>query len=400
MQNKHCKKIQDYHIGDREQVQHTITTEDVQQFAQLTGDYNPLHLDQNFAKDTTFKKPVVYGMLSASFISTLIGMKIPGPGALWTSQTLEFLHQVYVGDTIFIEAVVKQLSVAANTMVLKITAKNQNEQDVLKGEATVQLLQVERSQAEANEEKRRKICLVTGGASDIGAAIIRTLVKQGFAVALNYSHSSAKAVYLRDSLQSEGEIYLYQADVTDLSQVETMVQRIEADLGTITAVVHCAAPHNIIQPFDKVEWNQIKQQFSVQIGGLYNCMKKVLPQMVENKIAGRIVCIASIATDDIPPAHQYDYVIAKAALTAFAKSLAVEYSPKGIAVNLVAPGMTETERIADMPQKAKLMTKMQSPSRALIQPTDIAQAVGFLLEQNTCAITGETVRVCGGIRMI
>ena len=80
--------------------------------------------------------------------------------------------------------------------------------------------------------------------------------------------------------------------------------------------------------------------------------------------------------------------------------MAVEYSPKKIAVNIVAPGMTETERIVDVPQKAKLLTKMQSPSRALIQPREVARAVAFLLQQDSCSITGETIRVCGGINMI
>ena len=78
-------------VGNETQLKHQIIQEDVNAFAELTGDFNPVHMDPDFAKETTFGKPVVHGMLTSSFISTMIGMLIPGPGALWTSQTLDFL---------------------------------------------------------------------------------------------------------------------------------------------------------------------------------------------------------------------------------------------------------------------------------------------------------------------
>ena len=152
--------------------------------------------------------------------------------------------------------------------------------------------------------------------------------------------------------------------------------------------------------FAELTWEDIQRQSEVQVRGLFTVMHAVLPRMVEERIAGRVVCISSIAADDVPPAQQHDYVLAKAALTALTKSLAVEYGPKGIALHLVAPGMTETERIASMPQKAKLLTKMQSPGRHLIRPQELADAVAFLLGRETCAMTGETLRVCSGIHML
>lgn len=397
----HIKSIEEYHVGDRAEVRHTITIEDVQAFADLTGDYNPLHLNADFAKETSFKKPVVYGMLSASFISTLIGMKIPGPGALWTSQTLQFLKQVFVGDTLLVEAVVKQISTAAHTMVLQIAAYNQEKQPVLEGEATVQLLEVAQAEEKESEgTKSKRVCLVTGGSSDIGGEIAKKLLQDGYAVALQYGKSSSRAQLLYNNLCDQGELQIYQADLRDMEQVREMIEKIRRELGDVTDLVHCAAPHNTPQSFLDMEWSCFETQFHVQVKGFFHCMKALLPRILEGNVAGRVVCIASIAADDVPPANQCDYVMAKAALSAVVKSLAVEYGPKGIAFSMVAPGMTETSRIADLPQKAKLLTKMQSPSRSLVQPEEVARAVCFLLEQETCVMTGETLRVCGGIHMI
>ncbi|HMG15966.1 MAG TPA: MaoC family dehydratase, partial [Saprospiraceae bacterium] len=85
------KKYSEINVGDKETLIHTITQNDIEKFVDLTGDDNKLHIDENYASKTQFKKPVVHGMLGASFISTIIGTKLPGDGALWFSQSLEFL---------------------------------------------------------------------------------------------------------------------------------------------------------------------------------------------------------------------------------------------------------------------------------------------------------------------
>lgn len=394
------KTIDEYRVGDTDTICHTITEDDVKQFAKLTGDYNPLHLDEEFAGRTSFKKPVVYGMLSASFISTLIGMKIPGPGALWTSQTLEFMRQVYIGDSLTISAEVKQVSVSTETLKIHVRADNQDGQTVLKGEAAVKVLEVKQKE-KIDEEKKQKVCLITGATGGIGTELAVSLAKKGYRIALNYGNSDAKAKSVaRKAGEAGAEVFLCRADLADESQVRAMVRQIREQVGPVTAVAHCAAPPNPLRDFSELDWASIQKQLDVQLKGAFHCMKYIIPSMIQDKIAGKIVFIGSIAADGTPPARQMDYVIAKSALRAFAKSLAVEYGPSQIAVNVVAPGMTETERILGMPEKAKLMTKMQSPSRRLVQAEEVVQAIEFLLERDSCAITGETLRICGGIQMI
>jgi acyl dehydratase len=129
-------------IGKTFKLSHTVTLEDVMSFAKLTGDYNPLHVDSSFAERTTFGKQVVHGMLTASFVSTIIGMLIPGPGSLWLSQTIQFSKPTFIGDDITVIAKVKAKSNSTRTISLEINIFNQNKEKLISGESTVRMLDV------------------------------------------------------------------------------------------------------------------------------------------------------------------------------------------------------------------------------------------------------------------
>ena len=113
-------------LGDTAEIKHVITNEDLSKFVDLTGDDNRLHVDKNYAKNTSFKKQVVHGMLGASFISTIIGTKLPGDGALWYSQSLEFLLPVRIGDIITVKAEVIKKNDRNRSVELITDIYNQN----------------------------------------------------------------------------------------------------------------------------------------------------------------------------------------------------------------------------------------------------------------------------------
>lgn len=120
--------------------------------------------------------------------------------------------------------------------------------------------------------------------------------------------------------------------------------------------------------------------------------------MLENS-TGSFVHLGSIFTDGTPPVQQSAYITSKAALNSLTHSLAVEYGAKGIRFNSVNPGMTKTQMISNIPEKVKMLTKMNTPLRNLAEPEDIANSIAFLLGPQAAHITGETLRVCGGIFM-
>jgi 3-oxoacyl-[acyl-carrier protein] reductase len=390
----------DFHqiqVGDEMELSHRITQSDVDAFAALTGDFNPLHLDKAFARKTQFRRPVAHGMLSAAFISTMIGMLLPGSGSLWTAQTLEFLNPAFVDDTIKVTARVKQKSIATRSLVLQITITNQNGLKLVSGESTLKQLELQKERNLMLDEAPMVI-LVTGSGGGIGAAIAKKLAGQGhFIIVSDWRLAEAERVS-NEITEKGGRALALQADISNVQQVEKLFAISKENIGAVQALVHCASPRNALHPFDELSWESVQQHLDVQVKGAFNCAQSALPDMLSAQ-AGIMVFIGSIAVDGIPPAQQADYVLAKAALVALARCLAVEYGPKGIRVNVVAPGMTQTDMIAHIPEKARMLTRMQTPLRRLAKPDDIAGVVAFLLSPGASHITGTTIRVNGGAGM-
>jgi len=131
------KTINELKIGDKEYVQKTISETDVYLYAGITGDLNPAHINEEYAKDTFFKGRIAHGMLTAGLISAVLGMKLPGPGTIYLAQELKFTAPVRIGDTIKAEAEVVEIIVEKNKIKIKTTCTNQNGDIVLDGVATV-----------------------------------------------------------------------------------------------------------------------------------------------------------------------------------------------------------------------------------------------------------------------
>jgi 3-hydroxybutyryl-CoA dehydratase len=133
-------RYSDLSIGQYAEVDHTITEEDIKIFGDLSGDYNPLHFDEEWAKTTMFKGRIAHGVLTAAFISTAIGMKLPGPGTIYLSQSMKFLGPVRIGDTITARVEIISLNDEKQRVTLKTTCTNQDQNVVLDGEALIMLM--------------------------------------------------------------------------------------------------------------------------------------------------------------------------------------------------------------------------------------------------------------------
>lgn len=127
-------------VGDRAEYERTVTAEDVDAFAQVTGDTNPLHRDPEYAAKTRFGEIIAHGMLSAGYISAVIGTKLaPDCCAVYLSQSLRFLRPVKIGDTIKAVADVKAIEPEKRMVTLETVCYNQNGEPVVKGEAVILL---------------------------------------------------------------------------------------------------------------------------------------------------------------------------------------------------------------------------------------------------------------------
>ncbi len=131
------KKIGELEIGQKKFVQKTISETDIYLYAGITGDLNPAHINEEYAKNTFFKGRIAHGMLTAGLISAVVGMRLPGPGAIYLAQELKFTAPVRIGDTIKAEGEVIELIPEKNIAVIKTTCTNQDGTVVLTGTATV-----------------------------------------------------------------------------------------------------------------------------------------------------------------------------------------------------------------------------------------------------------------------
>ena len=124
-------------IGDTAEITKTIEQSDIDAFAQVTGDHNPVHVDEEFAKTTRFGQRIAHGMLTASLISAVLANKLPGEGSVYLGQTLQFVAPVFPGDEITARVTVREVREDKPILKLETVCVNQRDELVIRGEATV-----------------------------------------------------------------------------------------------------------------------------------------------------------------------------------------------------------------------------------------------------------------------
>ena len=129
--------IDQLEVGQKASFTKTVTEADVYNFAGVTGDFNPAHMNEEYAKNTAFKTRIAHGMLSAGFISAVLGTQLPGPGTIYLNQDLRFTKPVHFGDTITATITVDELVKEKNRAILKTVCTNQDGDVVVEGVAKV-----------------------------------------------------------------------------------------------------------------------------------------------------------------------------------------------------------------------------------------------------------------------
>ena len=394
-------KYIEINIGDKETISHTITSEDIEKFVELTGDDNKLHVDEKYAKTTQFKKPVVHGMLGASFISTLIGTKLPGDGALWFSQTLEFLIPVRIGDKLTIIAEVIKKNDKEKIIELKIEIFNQNRQIVTKGISKIKVIEPEQVVSEEipNQEPIIKVALIIGGTGGIGRAACIQLAKDGFNIIIHYNRNKELAEELKIEVEKLNQkAIILKADILSDIEIKELIVKSIRRFEKIDILVNCAAT---VIPDIKIQdllWTDFQKQLELNIKSTFTIIKEVLPVMLKSGY-GKVINIGSSVVDK-PNGNWTHYITAKSALVGLTKSLAFELAPKGIRVNLISPSLVDTELTSNIPEKMKLLISAQTPLRRLAKISDVAGAISFLASEKSDFITGENIRLNGGQIMI
>ena len=387
-------------IGDTRELVKEITEADIQKFVQLTGDTNPLHINQEFASKTSFKNIVVHGLLGASFVSTVIGTKLPGPGALWLSQNFEFLLPVRLGDILTVSCTVAKKHDRERLLDLDTLITNQNRQIILKGDGRVKML-ISTAPEESAEKQQglSPVALVTGGSGGIGAAICRRLASDGFHVVLNFNHNKSRAESIVEAIiASGGNAVSVQADVSTEDGAAKLADRANHHFGSVGVLVNNASPRINPKSLANMTWDDMQRHFDVQLKSAFFLTQLCGAEMKQRQ-SGRVINITSQIVRGMPTPNWTSYSVAKSALANFSRQMAAEFGPTGVTVNCVAPGMTETALIGDIPPKQQMVIGRQTPMRRLAQPEDIAATVAYFASDDAKFVTGHTLDVNGGMFM-
>jgi 3-oxoacyl-[acyl-carrier protein] reductase len=240
-----------------------------------------------------------------------------------------------------------------------------------------------------------KIVLVTGASRGIGAAAAKRLAQAGASVVVNYHQNKEAAQKVFQQIESAGARgMIYQADVTQKDQVESMVKATEQNLGPVDVLVNNAYfPFDVGQLHD-LSWENFHRAVEHELSALFFCVRACLPAMKEKK-AGRIIVLSSrLAQQPLPKMGAY--AAAKSALESMADTMAIELGPLGIAVNVVTPAFTLTDASMIMPEAFRERVKETRPLKKHLYPEDVAGAIAFLAGDEASMLTGSHILITGG----
>jgi 3-oxoacyl-[acyl-carrier protein] reductase len=238
-----------------------------------------------------------------------------------------------------------------------------------------------------------KIAIVTGGTRGIGRAIVFELVQKGAKIVFTYLKSDESAGIILDEIKElKGEAEAIKADVRDFKEAKRVVEETINNFGGIDILINNAGilKDKALMMMEPSEWQEV---IDTNLTGYFNMAKACIVTMMKQK-SGNIVNISSVA-GIIGTPRQVNYSSAKAGIIGLTKSLAKEVAPYNIRVNAIAPGYIETDMTKDLKQKEDFIKMI--PFSRFGKPEEVAKVVSFLVSDNAKYITGQVIKVDGGL---
>ncbi len=395
-------------IGDSKSISIDVSEGLVEAFAEFSGDRNPLHLDDDFARELGFAGRVIHGMSYASFLSTLIGMHLPGHGALWASQTIRFSAPAFIGDQIELSGTVTRVDTPTRTVRMSVEAVNQNGEHLMAGESEIvmprskgELLPEGKASTSGAADKSQsgvRVAILAGASGDLGSAIAKTLSAAGYSVALGGRRIS-KLEALATSLNATGSKCLPVAlDLRDDKSVAAAIEATNQSLGSVSLVVHCATLGLENLAAKDLTQETLAANLDVQAGGLLRLFNGTIDGMCQRG-DGQFIYIGSTATQGPPPKGLAAYTAAKASGKSLARSIGLEYAHAGVRSNIVSPYFLDTGLNAHVSEKARMLASARTPLRRLANLEEVASMVSFLASDTSNFVNGHDLIVDGGVTM-
>lgn len=252
--------------------------------------------------------------------------------------------------------------------------------------------------SESTETQQRRVALVTGGSRGIGRAIALRLAADGCAVAVVYAGNEAAAAETVAAIeQAGGCARAWRCDVASTEETASVCKEVVEALGPVSVLVNNAgiARDKLLGRMGEEDFDRV---VDVNLKGAFNMVKALYRNWLRSKGDARIVNVSSVV-GLMGNAGQVNYAASKAGLIGLTKSVARELAPRGVTCNAVAPGFIATEMTDALPEEARKRYDESIPLGRMGTAEDVAAVVSFLASPQAGYITGEVVRVDGGLRM-
>jgi 3-oxoacyl-[acyl-carrier protein] reductase len=251
---------------------------------------------------------------------------------------------------------------------------------------------------------QNKVAVVTGASRGIGASIAKSFAEEGAIVVINYLHQKEQAdLLVKEINQSGGQAISLQADVRILEDAQAMLSQTAQRFGSLDIIVNNALSPYSFNPKKRkaaweLEWIDYQEQIEGSVHGAFNICKTAMPFM-KQQLSGRMINMVSNLVD-FPVVPYHDYTTAKSALLGYTRNLATELGRFGITVNAIAPGLTEsTDSSKGTQEDIRDAIIKLTPLHRLAVPQDIANVALFLASSLSSFVTGQCIKVDGGLVM-
>lgn len=388
-------------VGKNISFKKKISKDLIKKFSKLSGDNNPIHINEKYVSKTAYKKIVAHGMLSETYLSKIIGTKLPGKGSLWVEKEVKYLKIVRVNDVITFKANVEEIDEKNRIAFINIYGLNQYGEKVINSNNKVIIPENCKIDSKKTVKKEKNIIkikniknktiLVLGASGGIGFEIVKKFLKSGYIVHCQYFSEKKNLYKLKKKFKDK--IFIHHLDIKSnisLLKFFKSIKKIK-----FTHLINCIIPKIYNKEFINVTKRDYEYYFSKLFFNIVEIINKISKKFIENK-NGNIIDVSTVFLK-IPERNFLPYITYKGAMKSFIKTLSIELSGYNIRVNIITAGVTETNQISNMTKKQKMLIAARTPLKRIASVRDIANAAKFLASEDSSFINAADLNVDGGI---